>query len=214
MRSNKETQRTFADQARRSQIIACAIELIAEVGYPQASLSKIAERAEIAKSALLYHFTNKDEIVTEIVETVFSASVAVMIPAVSSATTAKEQLAAYIDANGTFLESHRTAAVALYDISISYRTAAGLRFDQAVTESVDEHGVPPEFALLDPQAIIERGIRSGEFTTTADPSRVKDALRAALDGGVANLARDASYPVGAYVATVRDLFLNALGAPL
>ncbi|MFC4741644.1 TetR/AcrR family transcriptional regulator [Gordonia hankookensis] len=213
MRSDRGDKRTFADRARREQIVGCAIELIAEVGYPQASLAKIAERAEIAKSALLYHFTSKDEIVAAVVESVFTASASVMIPAVSTATTARDQLAAYISANGTFLESNRAGAVALYEISTSYRTAAGLRWDQAVAESVDEHGVPPEFALLDPHTIIQRGIRSGEFTTAVDAALVKDALRAALDGAVSNLARDATYPVGRYVAGVGELFLHALGAP-
>ena len=70
------------------------------MGYPQASLAKIGEGAQIAKSALLYHFTTPDEIVAAVVESVFTASATVIIPAVSAATTARDQLAAYISANG------------------------------------------------------------------------------------------------------------------
>ncbi|WP_279102516.1 TetR/AcrR family transcriptional regulator [Gordonia bronchialis] len=211
MWSRQQDGRTFADEARRTQIVQCAIDLIAESGYPQTSLAKIAERAAIAKSALLYHFTNKDEIVAAVVQAVFSASAAVIIPAVTAASNPTGQLAAYIDANGEFLTANRAGAVALFEISISYRNADGLRFDQVVARSVNDHGVPPEFALLDPQAIIERGIRTGEFTTEFEAAHLKDALRASLDGAVSNLARDPDYLVDEYISTVRDVFLQALG---
>ena len=54
-----ERTKTFTEQARRRQIVEGALEVIAEQGYPQASLARIAEHIGIAKSAVLYHFTNK-----------------------------------------------------------------------------------------------------------------------------------------------------------
>ncbi|MDL9948924.1 helix-turn-helix domain-containing protein [Gordonia sp. ABSL11-1] len=212
MRSGSRGGRTFADEARRRQIVSCAIELIAEVGYPQASLAKIAERAGIAKSVVLYHFRGKDDLVAAIVEAVFATSVAVMIPRIVAAESATERLHAYIASNGEFLDAHRRDAIALYEISVGYRDGAGRRFDQVVQASVERSGVPAEFALLDPQNILADGIRDGEFVTTADPAVLKNILRAALDGAVAELARDETYNVLDHTSTLAELIISAIGA--
>lgn len=209
MRSSRT--RTFTEEARRRQIVDCAIELIAEVGYPQASQAKIAERAGIAKSVVLYHFANKDELVTEIVNSVFGSAAAIMVPAITAAATATEKLSAYIDANGRFLVAHRREAVALFEISMSYRSADGLRLDQQAQKTVDSEGIPPEFALLDPQAIIEMGISSGEFRDDIDAALVKNAIRGSLDGAVSDLFRNPDYDVPAFIETVKSLYLNAIG---
>ncbi|WP_068279571.1 TetR/AcrR family transcriptional regulator [Aldersonia kunmingensis] len=212
MRSKLAGARTFTEEARRQQIVSCAVELIAESGYPQASIAKIAERADIAKSVVLYHFHSKDELVAAIVETVFAASAAVMVPRIAATSSATERLTAYIDANGEFLDTHRREAIALYEVSTSYRGGDGRRFDQAVQASVDASGVPPEFALLDPLTILSDGIRDGEFRTATDPHLLKNILRAALDGAVGELSRDDTYDVLAHTAAVKDLFLAAIGA--
>ena len=44
---------TFTEAARRTQIIECAIETLATLGYAQASLAHIAERAGISARARL-----------------------------------------------------------------------------------------------------------------------------------------------------------------
>ncbi|MDS1116872.1 TetR/AcrR family transcriptional regulator [Gordonia westfalica] len=207
----RSEQRTFTEDMRRRQIVDCAIELIAEIGYPQASLSKIGERASIAKSVVLYHFKGKHELVAAIVETVFTASATVMVPRLSAAQSPTHRLIAYIESNGEFLDRHRAEAVALYEISTSYRTADGLRLDQAAQRSVEAEGVPEVFALLDPESIFADGIREEEFHTSASPRDLKNALRAALDGAVTEMARDDDYDVLTYTNTVRDLFLTAMG---
>ncbi|MCG7633237.1 TetR/AcrR family transcriptional regulator [Gordonia McavH-238-E] len=211
MRSGSTTGRTFADEARRRQIVACAIELIAEVGYPTASLAKIAERSGIAKSAVLYHFRGKDELVSAIVETVFEASATTMIPRIVAQTSATDRLRAYIESNGEFLDVHRQEAVALYEISVSYRDKRGLRFDQAVQASVDDAGVPPELALLDPLSILGDGIRDGEFDATAAPAVVKSIVRSSLDGVVRELARDSDYDVLGHTSALASIIISAIG---
>ena len=54
--------RTFIETARRAQIVAAAIDTIADVGYAQASFARIAERLGISRGLISYHFTGKDEI--------------------------------------------------------------------------------------------------------------------------------------------------------
>ncbi|MEU2610390.1 helix-turn-helix domain-containing protein [Micromonospora sp. NPDC007271] len=52
----------------RERIQAVALELFTEQGYEKTSLREIAERLEVTKAALYYHFKSKDEIVSSFVD--------------------------------------------------------------------------------------------------------------------------------------------------
>ncbi|MGK5742608.1 TetR/AcrR family transcriptional regulator [Micromonospora sp. URMC 103] len=52
----------------RDRIKAVALELFTEQGYEKTSLREIAERLNVTKAALYYHFKSKDEIVTSFVD--------------------------------------------------------------------------------------------------------------------------------------------------
>lgn len=52
----------------RIPIVECAIEVIAELGFAQASIRKIADRVGIAMSTVLYHFGNRDNLVDAVVD--------------------------------------------------------------------------------------------------------------------------------------------------
>ncbi|SCG76670.1 DNA-binding transcriptional regulator, AcrR family [Micromonospora siamensis] len=52
----------------RERIQAVALELFTEQGYEKTSLREIAERLNVTKAALYYHFKSKDEIVSSFVE--------------------------------------------------------------------------------------------------------------------------------------------------
>ena len=51
----------------RSRIQAVALELFTEQGYEKTSLREIAERLDVTKAALYYHFKSKDDIVNSLV---------------------------------------------------------------------------------------------------------------------------------------------------
>ncbi|MEV1330805.1 helix-turn-helix domain-containing protein [Micromonospora costi] len=52
----------------RERIKAVALELFTEQGYEKTSLREIAERLNVTKAALYYHFKSKDEIVSSFAE--------------------------------------------------------------------------------------------------------------------------------------------------
>lgn len=64
------TSRSFIESARRAQIVEAAIEVIADEGYGKASFARIAERAGISPGLISYHFTNKEELLAQIVSEV------------------------------------------------------------------------------------------------------------------------------------------------
>ncbi len=61
--------RTRSDTRPRIQQVA--LELFAEQGYDKTSLREIAERLDVTKAALYYHFKSKEDIVRSLVEDYF-----------------------------------------------------------------------------------------------------------------------------------------------
>src|ERR1700729_2676664 len=56
----------------RARIQQVALELFAEHGYDKTSLREIAERLDVTKAALYYHFKSKEDIVRSLVEDYFA----------------------------------------------------------------------------------------------------------------------------------------------
>jgi AcrR family transcriptional regulator len=60
--------RQARSEATRRKIIASAVDLFNEIGYPATGLGDIIERAEMTKGALYYHFDSKESLATAIIE--------------------------------------------------------------------------------------------------------------------------------------------------
>lgn len=73
--------KTFTEQARRTQLIGIAHELIADRGYRGTSLQAIADAAGVTKAAVLYYFPSKaaviqaayDEVVMAVADDILAA---------------------------------------------------------------------------------------------------------------------------------------------
>src|ERR1700691_6788837 len=96
-------ERTFTETARRQQIVAAAIDTIAEVGYAQASLARIAARIGISKGVISYHFAGKDDLIKQVVIDVIEAGRAYITPRVLAESTGPALLRAYIESNLAFM---------------------------------------------------------------------------------------------------------------
>lgn len=184
--------------------MGCAIEVVAEAGYTQASIRKIAQRVGVAMSVVLYHFANKDELVGAIVAEIYRSLIAVMVPAVEAETTAPGKLRAYIRSHAAFIHSHRPQHLALLDIGSNYRSATGLR--------LYELGVAPELqsdlAKLDLESIVRLGQQSGEFRSLHAQSMAL-AVRGALNGAVLQVALDPGFDVLTYGEELATMFEQA-----
>src|SRR5579863_871261 len=118
-------ERTFIENARRKQIVAAAIDTIAEVGFAQASLARIAERIGISKGVISYHFAGKDDLIKQVVIEIIEDSRAYIIPRVFAESTGPARLRAYIDSNLAFMREHRNSMVAILDIARNGGVMAG-----------------------------------------------------------------------------------------
>ncbi len=63
---DRTKQRRRGDTRQRIQDVA--LELLAEQGYEKTSLREIAERLDVTKAALYYHFKTKEEIIVSLFE--------------------------------------------------------------------------------------------------------------------------------------------------
>lgn len=201
MRSKVDRPESFTRTARKAQIVGCAIEVIAEVGYAQASIRKIADRVGVAMSAVLYHFGNKDNLVDAIVEEMYRSALAVVVPALDAETTAADKLNAYIRSNIAYFGTHRVQMLALASVGTSYQPSDGRRFD--------ELGLRPEIAeqlgVLDPAPILRAGQRDGEFGDfPVDSTAI--ALRGAVNAVVDKTLRDPAFDVRGYGEDLVNIF--------
>jgi AcrR family transcriptional regulator len=206
MRVNDSPPETFTRTARKSQIVSCAIEVIAEVGFAQASIRKIADRVGIAMSAVLYHFGNKDNLVDAIVEHMYRTMLALLVPALDAETTAADKLNAYIRSTIEYFGTHRVALKALASLGTAYRPTDGRRFE--------ELGLSPEIAeqlaVLDPTAILQTGQRDGEFGDFPVESMAM-AIRGAVNSVVEKILREPDYDARGYGEDLVAIFGRAVG---
>ncbi|MGH3626478.1 MAG: TetR/AcrR family transcriptional regulator, partial [Sciscionella sp.] len=109
-------ERSFIEQARRAQIVRCAIEVIAELGYAGASLAQIAKRARISKGVISYHFAGKDDLLGQVVTQVYTEGAEFMGEALATTETALQTLRVYLATNLDYIKNHRRSIAAVTEI--------------------------------------------------------------------------------------------------
>ena len=145
---------TFTEAARRAQIIECAIETIATLGYAQASLAQIAKRANISKSVITYYFGSKEALIEQVVEGMYTAATSFMGPQIAAERTATARLQAYLRSNIAYIAAHRLQMMAIIEVVLNVRTKDGqLRYHPGSEK--------PDLEAL--EAILRQGQAEGEF---------------------------------------------------
>jgi TetR/AcrR family transcriptional regulator, fatty acid metabolism regulator protein len=195
--SGQSKRSTFTETARRAQIVAAAIGTLAELGYGQASLARIAERAGTSKGVIIYHFGSKDDLVREVVAELSARGRAYLGPRLEAESTGAGMLSTYIEANIDFIRDNRSHVAAVVEIALNARSADG---SPLYDMSIREEGAEGLRQLL----VHFQG--TGEFRADFDPAVMALAIRAALDAVPARLARDPDLDLGHYGRELADLF--------
>ncbi|NUR96802.1 MAG: TetR family transcriptional regulator, partial [Kribbellaceae bacterium] len=104
MRIKDGTDRSRSTAARRDQIVAATITVLARRGYGATSYDAICEEAGLSSKRLIsYHFSTKDELLAEVLRRVTADAAARMRPAIEAAADPAGKLAAYIRSNIQFI---------------------------------------------------------------------------------------------------------------
>jgi AcrR family transcriptional regulator len=190
---------TFIEKARRAQIVECAIETIATLGYARASLAQIAQRAGISKGVISYHFSGKEELIRQIVTEVFTAGAAFMRPRIEAESGAANRLRAYIESNLAFMRTHRRHIVAIVEIWSNFRSKDGLScLGTSWLES----------AVGDLERLLRWGQENGEFREFS-PRVMAMAIRNAIDGVPPQMTVHEDLDLDAYARELVTLFDRA-----
>jgi AcrR family transcriptional regulator len=118
-------KRSFIEEARRAQIIEAAIETIAEVGYSNASLARIARTAGISKGVISYHFNGKDELMDQVVTGVYTEIAETIVPRILAQDSASAMLRTHVRSVAEYGLAHRGRLAAVAEVFIHARDAEG-----------------------------------------------------------------------------------------
>ncbi|HEX4211961.1 MAG TPA: TetR/AcrR family transcriptional regulator [Candidatus Dormibacteraeota bacterium] len=190
---------SFIEEARRAQLIQCAIDTIAELGFAQASVAQIAGRAGISKSVITYYFSGKDELIRQVLTQIFTDAHRYIAPRVGAEQTVRLRLQAYIRAHIEFISTHLTQMAAVMEIAANHRTEDGsLRWGGTADR-------PVRTAL---EGMLARGQESGEFGAF-DRSVMAVAIRRAIDALPPLMMSDPAVDAEVYARELVALFDRA-----
>ncbi|GAA2044841.1 TetR family transcriptional regulator [Streptomyces cheonanensis] len=191
---------SFIEQARRTQIVDAAAEVVAEVGYARTSFARIAEKAGISKGVITYHFDSKDEILRQVVTRFFDQGWQHMEDRISAAESAAGQVRAWIGSQLEFFGAHRTQFLAMSDIMANHRTEDGSHaYASELAEEVS--------ALAE---ILARGQRDGEMRPF-DPHSFATMILHCTNGVLESWAMDPGIDLTTESAALLDFIGHAIG---
>ena len=192
--------RSVTEVARRRQIVAATIEVLAQVGHGATTFTRIARRAGLSSTGMItYHFTDKAELLDEVLAEVVREAAEFMGPRIAVATGYAETLRARIESNVELLAALPSHVQALREVLAASAGAgrADARGDTAgLTTRVD--------ALADH---LRAGQHAGAFGAF-DPTVMALAITGAVDAVVAVLLADQD-AVGRRVRELAHVFARA-----
>jgi AcrR family transcriptional regulator len=193
---------TFTQLKRRDQLVGCAIDAIAELGFGRASVAEVARRAGVSKGVVTYHFAAKDELIGAVIEHVLSSMDEYVRPRLYAAEPGKYPerfIAPYITTWVGYYRTHAREVLALVSIYNGFRDASG-RPNQAFNVRADEI------------TIVEQVLRAGQAKDLLGgfSARVVAAsMKAALDDLLIQFTEDPDLDLEAYAAELVALFERA-----
>ena len=188
----------FVEQARRHQIIAAAVEVIAEHGLAAATFARIAARAGISPPLISYHFGSKSELLGSVIDHLEARFEAALEAHVDGATS-------YADALRRLIEAHveHTSSGSVDVLALGRLHHAGPDL-----ESIRPRGAERDTWIIEIESMLLEGQAEGEFPAFhTRPMAV--TILAALEAAPAHLAAHPDLDPSAYARELADLFVVA-----
>lgn len=193
---------TFTQLRRRDQLVACAIDAIAELGFARASVAEVARRAGVSKGVVTYHFAAKDDLIGAVIADVLASMRQYLEPRIHAADPMQfpdRFIAAYVTEWARYYRTHAREVLALVRIYNGFR---------------DESGRPnPGFDVrAEDVAIVERVLRHGQDMGrlgTFDARVMAALMKAAVDDLLTQFADDPELDLETYAAELVALFERA-----
>lgn len=192
---------SFIEQARRAQIVEAAGATVAEVGYAQTSLARIADTAGISKGVITYHFATKDEILRMVATQFFDNAWEYMEERIMAQDTAAGQLRAWLGAELEYFGTHRTEFLAMSDVVANHRGGDG---SHAFVDEFEEE-------ITGLSDILSQGQQEDQFREFETRSVAKIILRT-IDGVLTSWALDPTIDLPEQTLVLLDFIDHAIRA--
>ena len=190
------------DKPKYRQIIDAAIVVIAQNGYHQAQVSKIAKQAGVADGTIYLYFKNKEDILISVFSdkmSVFTESLQYIIKTESSS---EAKL-------GRMIENHFNVLAS--DAHLAVVTQLELRqSNKVLRQKINE--ILKDYLMLLDEILIE-GMVNGEFNPVMDVRLARSMVFGTIDEIITTwVMNDQRYDLLALAPKVKDLILRGLQA--
>lgn len=182
------------------QIIDAAVVTIAENGYHQCQVSKIAKQAGVADGTIYLYFKNKEDILISMFREKLEQFVESVVPIIEGKTSAAEKLLLLIENHYKILASdHHLAVVTQLELR---QTKRDLRL------KINE--ILKGYLKLVDQIILE-GIEQGEFPNTLDVRLARQMIFGTIDETATTwVMNDHKYDLVSQAPKIHQLLLHGL----
>ncbi|MGK9267192.1 fatty acid metabolism transcriptional regulator FadR [Bacillus inaquosorum] len=182
------------------QIIDAAVEVIAENGYHQSQVSKIAKQAGVADGTIYLYFKNKEDILISLFKEKMGQFIERMEEDIKEKTTAKDKLALVISKHFSLLaDDHNLAIVTQLELRQS-----NLELRQKINEILKGY-----LNILD--GILTEGIQSGELKEGLDVRLARQMIFGTIDETVTTwVMNDQKYDLAALSDSVLELLVSGI----
>lgn len=197
-RASESDGLTRIERERRAQIIAATITLVAERGYPAASLSQIAQAAGVAKGTVVYHFTAKDAVLAAAYQQVLTSLVTHVAEQVETVPI-RHAPQAYVRAMLEHLTGHPDHARTIVQVGLASAANGG-----RVRPPSQERWAPLAALLGEAVAASGRTVNTDKLRTLAV------LVGGMIDAVVAEFLDDPTYDADAAAEQIVDLLTHEL----
>ena len=190
------------NKPKYKQIIDAAVIVIAENGYHQAQVSKIAKQAGVADGTIYLYFKNKEDILISVFQEKMSVFVDNLQDIIKNGSSSSEKLAQMIENHFKVLSDDRHLA-----------TVTQLELRQSNKETrLKINAILKEYLKLLDEILIE-GMLSGEFNQTMDVRLARQMVFGTIDEITTTwVMNEYRYDLLALSSKVTQLVLNGLKA--
>jgi len=188
------------DKPKYKQIIDAAVIAIAENGYHQAQISKIAKQAGVADGTIYLYFKNKEDILISVFQEKMGVFVESLKEIIQNGESSTDKLSKMIDNHFNVLAKDRHLA-----------TVTQLELRQSNKElRLKINSILKEYLMLLDEILIE-GMLKGEFNTTMDVRIARQMVFGTIDETITSwVMNEFRYDLIETAPKVRHLLLNGL----
>lgn len=190
------------DRPKYKQIVDAAVIVIAQNGYHQAQVSKIAKEAGVADGTIYLYFKNKEDILISVFREKMGIFVNNLEGIIKKDITATEMLAKMIDNHFRVLHEDRHLAIVTQLELRQSSKELRFRINEVLKEYLD---------LLD--FILKKGIENGEFDRDLDVRLARQMVFGTVDEAITSwVMNDQKYDLMKLSPAVHKLVIKGMCA--